>query len=143
MEGENLEPLKESIQQQAADIANANPEIFVRKTEYDMEIKPEEVTVELAKKLKKLEPFGEANPKPRFMMRDVIMKNVNFMGKDETHARFYVSQNNHYVNCVFFRRAQEYKNKLFSGQPHDLIGSLSYQIWNGQERVQFIIEEIL
>ena len=143
MEGENLEPLKESIQQQAADIANANPEIFVRKTEYDMEIKPEEVTVELAKELKKLEPFGEANPKPRFMMRDVIMKNVNFMGKDETHARFYVSQNHHYVNCVFFRRAQEYKNILLSGEPHDLIGSLSHQIWNGQERVQFIVEEIL
>ena len=98
---------------------------------------------ELAKELKKLEPFGEANPKPRFMMRNAVMKNVNFMGKDETHARFYVNQNNHYVNCVFFRRAQEYKNILLSGEPHDLIGSLSHQIWNGQERVQFIVEEIL
>lgn len=144
MEQENLVKLKESINQQATEIKEENPEILVRKTDYDLELEPADVTVDLAKALKKLAPFGEGNPQPKFLIGNAVMRNVNFMGKDSTHARFYVSDDNHnYVNCVLFRRAQECKEILLSGKPHDLIGSINYQIWNGQERVQFIIEEIV
>lgn len=142
MEKENLEPLQESIKAQADRIQRDDPSVFQRSTEYDMALRPEDVTVELAKELRKLAPFGEGNPQPKFKLEQVIMKNVNYMGKDGTHARFYVNENCFYVNCVLFRKAQEYELELHSGQPHDLIGSVSYQVWNGQERVQFMVEEI-
>ncbi|MDO4869379.1 MAG: single-stranded-DNA-specific exonuclease RecJ [Bacillota bacterium] len=142
MDGENIEALRESITAQADRIMTENPEIFERKTEYEMVIKPSDITVELAKELRKLAPFGESNPSPRFMLTDVVMRNVNYMGKDGDHARFYIYDNNYYVNCVFFRKAKEYSDKLTAGLPQDLIGSVSYQVWNGQERVQFIVEEI-
>ena len=126
-----------------AGILQNSPETFERVTAYDAVLTPAEVTLELAKELRKLAPFGEGNPQPKFLLPDVIMKNVNYMGKDGTHARFYVNENNNYVNCVLFRKALEYQHLLHSGTPHDLIGSLSYQVWNGQERVQFMIEEII
>ena len=34
------------------------------------------------------------------------------------------------------------KDMLECGKPVDLTGSLSYQVWRGQERVQFIVEDI-
>ncbi|MBQ6495647.1 MAG: single-stranded-DNA-specific exonuclease RecJ [Firmicutes bacterium] len=143
MEGENYEALDRSVHEQAAGILQNSPETFERVTAYDAVLTPAEVTLELAKELRKLAPFGEGNPQPKFLLPDVIMKNVNYMGKDGTHARFYVNENNNYVNCVLFRKALEYQHLLHSGTPHDLIGSLSYQVWNGQERVQFMIEEII
>jgi len=142
MDGENLDALRQSVKEQAEEKYRDNPEVFERKIDYDMILKPSDITVELAKELRKLAPFGEANPSPKFLIKNVIMKNVNYMGKDGNHARFYVNDRNSYLNCVFFRRALEYKDILQSGQPHDLIGSASYQIWNEQERVQFIVEEI-
>lgn len=143
MEEEHLETLKRSIERRAEDLFNREPGIFVSKTEYDMELEPADISVELAKELRKLAPFGEGNPKPKFKIRDAVLRNVNYMGKDGTHVRFHISDNNRdSVNCVFFRRAREFRDVLMSGQPHDLIGSLSYQVWNGQERVQFIVEEI-
>ena len=142
MDAENMDALRVSVTEQADAIFAEQPDIFQRKTEYDMVLRPSDITVELAKELRKLAPFGEANPLPKFRINNVLMKNVNYMGKDGTHARFYVSDQNSYLNCVFFRRALEYKEILQSGKPHDLIGSISYQIWNEQERVQFIVEEI-
>ena len=143
MEGENFEKLEESIHDQADKIVEEDPEILQRKTDYDLELEPADVTVDLAKALKKLAPFGEANPQPKFLIRNSVMRNVNYMGKDGTHARFYISDDKrNYVNCVLFRKAKDYEGVFLSGKPHDLIGSLSYQVWNGQERVQFIVEEI-
>ena len=108
-----------------------------------MVLKPSDITVELAKELRKFAPFGEGNPAPKFLIRNAVMKNVNYMGKEGNHARFYVNDKNSYLNCVFFRRALDYKEILQSGQPHNLVGAVSYQIWNEQERVQFIVEEIM
>ena len=142
MDAENLDALRESVLTQAETIFEKDPEVFERKTDYDMVLKPSDITVDLAKELRKLAPFGEGNPAPKFLIRNAVMKNVNYMGKEGNHARFYVNDKNSYLNCVFFRRALEYKEILQSGQPHDLIGAVSYQIWNEQERVQFIVEEI-
>lgn len=142
MDAGNIDALRESVLTQAETIFERDPEVFERKTDYDMVLKPSDITVDLAKELRKLAPFGEGNPAPKFLIRNAVMKNVNYMGKEGNHARFYVNDKNSYLNCVFFRRALDYKEILQSGQPHDLIGAVSYQIWNEQERVQFIVEEI-
>ena len=143
MDAENIDALKESVLSQAENIFEKDPEVFERKTDYDMVLKPSDITVELAKELRKFAPFGEGNPAPKFLIRNAVMKNVNYMGKEGNHARFYVNDKNSYLNCVFFRRALDYKEILQSGQPHNLVGAVSYQIWNEQERVQFIVEEIM
>lgn len=143
MDAGNIDALRESVLSQAENIFEKDPEVFERKTDYDMVLKPSDITVDLAKELRKLAPFGEGNPAPKFLIRNAVMKNVNYMGKEGNHARFYVNDKNSYLNCVFFRRALDYKDILQSGQPHDLIGAVSYQIWNEQERVQFIVEEIM
>jgi single-stranded-DNA-specific exonuclease len=117
-----------------------------------MEISPEDVTVELAKELKKIAPFGEGNPVPRFMMKNVDIRNLAYMGSDHTHARFSActqrescgqkDQRYAYAECVLFRKAQEIKPLLEGGEKVDVAGNINYQVWKGQERVQFIVENI-
>ena len=65
------------------------------------------------------------------------------MGAEETHARFVaVSQTGAKADCVLFRRAQEWRSLLCSGEPVNLIGSIDVQQWQGRTRVQLMIEEM-
>lgn len=126
----------------------ADPDLFKTDLEYDTFLTPCEVSVPLALELEKLGPFGEGNPVPKFIMRDVTIKRLSFMGENGVHARFNVTRDSvdgikNYVNCVLFRKAREKSHMLTSGTPVSLIGSLSCQSWRGIERVQFIVEEIL
>ena len=98
----------------------------------------------------KLAPFGEGNPDPLLILRNVDIRNVSYMGADNTHARFSAcaqmegDSTGRYASagCVLFRRAQDVKPLLEGGGKVDITGTVSHQVWRGQERVQFIVEDI-
>lgn len=152
MEAGNLDSLREYLNSDAAVLLAEHPQLFKKTVNIDMEISPEDVTVELARELRKIAPFGEGNPVPRFMMKGVAIRNLAYMGSDHTHARFSACTQREsrgqkderyaFAECVLFRRAQEIKPLLESGEKVDVAGTINYQVWRGQERVQFIIEEI-
>lgn len=147
MPEENLDKLREGVARETAVLKDSNESLFEKKIEADTNLEPGEVSVELAKELTKLAPFGEGNPNPRFIFEDVNIRGLSYMGESRTHARFSICSDNNgtmdYANCVFFRRAQEYSDRLESGEKLNLIGTVSYQVWRGQERVQVMVEEIL
>ena len=122
-------------------------DIFECIREADTTLTPGEATCRLARELQALAPFGEGNPNPRFIMENVIISGLSFMGDKDIHARFFACERENIrkqqVSCVLFRNARENREALESGKPLTLYGSLNHQIWRGQERVQFIVEEIL
>lgn len=152
MKESNFDALVKGINEETENLLRDDPGLFQTDAYTDAEIKPEEINVALAKDLRRLAPFGEGNPKPRFIMRGAEIRGLSYMGENRDHARFSVCSeasvcgkkysSRVYVNCVLFRRAQEQKHLLEEGGFVDLTGSLSYQVWKGQERVQFIVEEI-
>ena len=124
-------------------LKEADPHIFDNGIPWDLELDPAEITVELAETLEKLEPFGKDNERPKFMLREVSLQGVRFMGADETHARFTaVSRAGTRADCVLFRKAQEWRSLLCSEEPVDLIGTVDVQQWQGRTRVQIMIEEM-
>ena len=150
MEAGNLDRLAEIVNEDIARQLDENPDLFAKTAKADVEISPEDVTVELARELMKLAPFGEGNPEPVMIMRNVDIRNVSYMGADGTHARFSAyapaadKESGRYpsAGCVLFRKAQDLKNLLESGGRMDITGTVSHQVWRGQERVQFIVEDI-
>lgn len=147
MPEENLEKLREGVLRETAILKNSNEELFKKKIATDTNLIPAEVSVDLARELQKLAPFGEGNPNPRFLFEDVNIRGLSYMGENRTHARFSICADNNgtmdYANCVLFRRAQELSGLLESGEKLNLVGTVSYQVWRGQERVQVMVEEIL
>ncbi len=144
MKEENLEQLKCALDEDMGMMLEADPELFDKKVAWDMELLPDEITVLLAAELEKMEPVGQGNPKPVFVIKDAVITQPRFMGADSTHARFTaVSETGGRCECVLFKRAQELKDMLLGGQSVDLIGTVERQKWNGRERVQFIVEEMI
>ena len=147
MKEENYDALVEGIDSCMDKLIEANDKIFECIREVDSILTPGEATCSLARELQALAPFGEGNPNPRFIMKDVNISGLSFMGENDIHARFYACDGGiskkQFVNCVLFRNAREYRDALESGEPLTLYGSINHQIWRGQERVQFIVEEII
>lgn len=143
MKEEYLEEFRQYLNNEMELLLEENPDLFVKEAQYDIEILPEEITLELADELTKIEPVGQDNPKPVFAVKEVMLNNIAFMGADSTHVRFRVTSKLGNIECVLFKRAQEVKEILFSGLPVNLIGKVNSKAWNGRRNVQFVVEEIM
>ena len=149
MKRELFDDFKALLRRDVAAMKVSNPDLFAKENVWELEIYPEEITVDLAKKLELMEPFGQGNPRPMFMIKNIVPESVRFMGADETHVRFYASGGSgisvgmrQSAECILFRKAQEKKHLICSGRPVDLTGTINIKEWRGRESVQFVIEEI-
>ncbi|MDO4745551.1 MAG: single-stranded-DNA-specific exonuclease RecJ [Bacillota bacterium] len=143
MDEGNLQSLQKALDADIDEMLLDDPGLFEINTFWDMELRPEEISIELAKELKKLEPIGQGNPKPVFKLKAVELGGLRFMGAEKTHAGFTASTPEGRVDCVLFKKAQEVKGLLTSAEPVDLVGTVELQSWRGRDRVQFIVEEIM
>ena len=141
---ENLGKLMAALEDDMLQLLHEKPDLFDKRICWEDVLSTEEVSIELAKTLNRLEPFGQGNPKPLFRMCDVTISQVRFMGASGTHAGFTaVSSAGYRADCILFSTAQENKEALTGGRPVDMIGSLGLKSWRGRESVQFVVEEIL
>ena len=107
-------------------------------TYYDDEIVPgKELNLEFAKKLSILEPFGEDNPNPVFLLKDVYCPDVEFM-KNPKHLQY--KWNN--ISIKYFNGADrflDYKNFTRS----DNLVKVSTSLYNGNEYLSVTCDDAL
>lgn len=140
----NFEKFKEAVEKEINMILIENPGLFDEEISWDIEIDPEDITLELAAAIEKMAPFGQDNTRPVMMLKNVKISNVKLMGTDGMHARFTVCSDSGYRSkCVLFQKADELKRLLYSPAKVNITGSVSVNRWNGRESSQFIVEEII
>ena len=146
MKSDRYDEFKSALQKDVASMKLQQPDLLEKELMWDIEIRPEEMTVELAHTLDLMEPFGEGNPRPVFLMKNIQIDSVRFLG-DGTHAGLFVSsaqgQPGSGADCILFRRAQEFSDVLRPGVRVDITGTVKLKEWRGRESVQFVIEEII
>lgn len=143
MPAEHLPQLEENLLASMKEIKQEQPDVFRRHYDIDLNVDVDNMTVDLAKELDLLAPFGNANPKPLFLLTQVAMEDIRYMGDDNQHMRFFArSRYGKRISCVLFQNAQRYGNSVHVRRPVDLVGHLECQVWQGQERLQFLVDEI-
>jgi len=103
-----------------------------------------DITPDLVDWLEKLKPFGQGNPKSRFLLEDVILKNVAAMGKNGNHLRLMVGKpdGEGYVKFVFFNGVSSWDEALKPGMAFDAVIELDYNVWQGYSEVQVKVIDI-
>ena len=144
MREEDIETLRANLLKDTAELKNNDPDIFVRKYPYDMELDLSEIDLDLAEQLKLLAPFGAGNPKPVFRMKGVRITDVRFMGDEEQHMRF-IARNDSgaMLSCVLFNRASGFRDIIDGGRRFDLTGTIDVNEWRGKKRLQSTVENII
>ena len=102
------------------------------------------VTIELLDKLENLAPFGEANPEPRFVIKDVMIKYVKPL-KNGHIACSLTGRGGGYLNAIAFRVADtELGNRLMTARDgyFHIAGVLKKDVWQGREKVQLQIQDM-
>ena len=87
-----------------------------------------------------LEPCGEGNPEPVFLMQAEPLKQVRTVGNDE-HVVFHIHVQGRTLSGVGFNLAQQYSG--FPGNETSLVFKLKQRYFNGKEHTQMQVIEFL
>jgi single-stranded-DNA-specific exonuclease len=133
---ENLPALQERLQAIAGQkLAEAD---LVPKLQVDAELTLGPDLYALYDQLARLEPFGEGNPEPVFVTRELQVGQQRAVGADSQHLSLTVRNGGAWWNAIAFRRGKE------AGQlPEriDLAYHLDMNEWNGQKRLQLVVQD--
>lgn len=74
---------------------------FVPRQTYELELEINELNRSFAQELEQMAPFGEDNPEPLFLLKDVMLKKLKVYGTEATHLSFSVVKNNIYYEAFY------------------------------------------
>lgn len=111
-------------------------------TTYDPDIVGEldfnDITFDITRLIKQYEPFGEENPKPRFITKSVKIIQVDSIGKAKEHLRFVLEHNNIRFVALKFKCRDRYDIGNFI--------TISYTInennFRGERTLQLLIDKV-
>lgn len=113
----------------------------------DAEVNLSDLTLDLARRLSILEPYGVGNQRPRFLLRNVKPIDLQTVGREQSHVRFRVAtplQTS--LPAIAFRFGDHYKTlqtAIYQDQKSlDVVFELERDTWNGRERIQLKVVDV-
>ena len=95
-----------------------------------------ELDLELIEELQKLEPFGEGNPEPVFLLSEMMILDATKMGAEEQHLRLLVrDKTGKTMKLVAFFAEKEWL-QIVPGERVDVWVNLTENEWNGIRSVE-------
>lgn len=135
LEASSLPAFREGVNRHAAE--NMPHEALEPSLDIHCILEPKELTVENAKKMSLLEPFGQGNPVPVLMVRDAEVRDKRRVG-DGKHLRLKFSGGYGDVDAVFFGQG-ELEKYIRVGDRMDIAFHMGVNAWQGTEYLQLKI----
>ena len=134
---ENFENFKDKFEKIAeeANIKEMVPTIYI-----DEEVKLKDISMDLVKSLSVLEPFGEANKVPLFLIKNLKIDSIRALSEGR-HLKLSLRDESVVINAIGFdigNLAEEYK----IGDKIDVVGTLEINSFNGFSSIQINIKDI-
>lgn len=133
---ENIEQFKKSILQYADENFSIMP-----RTNYNVDkiLSPNDITLENTKSLSILEPFGEGNEEPLFLIMNATLLSIIPMAND-TSVKFNIFYNGRYLDIVQFGISTS-EVTLKINTKCDFLVCLSVNSYKGRENVSIITKD--
>jgi single-stranded-DNA-specific exonuclease len=103
------------------------------KIDIDAEVKLKDLAGNAYRVLQQLAPFGQANPQPVFVSRNVKVVNCRTMGSEKGHLRLKLEQNGMVWDAVAFGFGA---NQAEMTEPLDIVYNLELDQWNGRSNLR-------
>ncbi|MDE5830815.1 MAG: single-stranded-DNA-specific exonuclease RecJ, partial [Clostridia bacterium] len=107
----------------------------------DMEVSLREISLDVVKELKKLEPFGEANEMPLFLIRNLKIESIRAITEGQ-HLKLRLKDENFELDAIGFHLG-EYADSYKLGDKVDIVGNLDINSYNGMESVQVNLKDMI
>lgn len=124
-----------------AELDTVPPELAADCKQLDAYAYIDELSVEVAHEIERLEPFGEGNPRPLLMSRAISLNNPCTVGRDGVHLKFQAYSNHVQVPAIQFR-CPRIEHVLAHPDFADIVYRLELDCWQGRERIQLMVTDI-
>lgn len=106
----------------------------------DSELSLKDIDIDSVKSLQKLEPYGEANKMPVFMIRNLKINSIRALSEVK-HLKLTLKDDGYMINAIGFNMGN-LSNEYLIDDKVDVIGNLDINSFNGNESIQLILKDI-
>lgn len=106
----------------------------------DEEVYLKDISVRDVAELKLLEPFGEANKTPLFLLKNLKIHSIRALSEGK-HLKLSLKDDNYWIDAIGFNLghlSEEYR----IGDKVDIVGTLEINQYNGRESIQINLKDI-
>lgn len=135
---ENFEKFKKEITKyidENLDISKLEKEIYI-----DEILTIDDLDIEKIKELKSLEPFGEENPEPIIMYKNVEINGIRTLSENK-HLKLSLKKNDKIIDAIGFNLG-ELAEKYKIGDTIDIVGNIEINSFNGKDLIQIRLIDI-
>lgn len=152
---ENIDLFRQNINQNCTLTDDDLQEVIT----IDKALNFEQITLNLAKELTKMNPIGKENKGAIFATKNVEIKNIRFVGKEKNIIQLMLAQNNKTIKAISFNGYDKFINilkqrllddeieklvvgiKKYVDLKLDVVYSIEVNIFNDVENVQLILKD--
>lgn len=109
--------------------------------EIDLELKPEEVSINMCEEIEKMEPFGVCNPTPTFAVRGFVQY-AQKIGSEKQHLKLAIQNNHTVLHAIGFDKGY-LADCLTEGEEVIIACEVSKNVWNNKVSVQLRIKDMV
>jgi len=142
VETAKLPQLQKTLEKKAGLLLNKD--LLTRNLKIDCELSLSVINTQLYNDIKRLEPFGMANPQPVFMSKKVEIQDIRTVGKEGSHLKlklFQKGQEELIFDGIGFGLGEKVKD-LHIGDLISIVYVISPDDWNGQGKLQLTIKDL-
>lgn len=145
LKNEHLEVLKQNMLEYIS--ARLTPEDFTPSLNIDCELALEHITWALYDDIEKFAPFGEANPRPKFLVKNLVVRGVSIVGNGNKHLKLSLQAPStddtlgKVISAIGFGLGS-LSEKVKLNDMVDVVAEIIINEWNGNRELQFHIVDI-
>ena len=134
---ENFENFKKEFEEYAK---NSNVSDIIPIIKIDRQIDLKQINMQIVEDLKLLEPFGEGNKIPLFLIKGLKIQAIRTLSEGK-HLKLKLGQDSYIIDSIGFNLGS-YAEKFLIGDKVDVVGSLEINSFNGNDQIQMNLKDI-
>ena len=138
---ENIHALQEKLDAHASENlseTDKTPEIKI-----DAIVSAPTLTLDLVKELKRFEPFGMGNPRPKFVTKDLTLTHEPFVMKEKHLKLKLADSSGKQFEAVWWDGVDKSKGQTLNAKTRiELAYTPEANTWNGNTRLQLVVEDL-
>jgi single-stranded-DNA-specific exonuclease len=100
----------------------------------------DQINLNTARLIQDVGPFGETNPEPILLIRDVYIRDIFQLSRGK-HLKLMIEKGNQVYECVWWNNGQN-KDFINFGSIIDVAFRLNINNWQGTDRLQLTVEDL-
>lgn len=134
----SIEKLTERINEVVSNLKDETK--MANSIDVDIELTGNDITKELFYAIKKMEPFGQNNKRPNFLIRNAKVISQRQIGKEQNHLSYSVLKDGYQFNCLYWKRKAL---GISNNELMDFVFKLEINEFNNEEKIQLITDLII